>query len=180
MYKRRRLVAILTLIVLVVSLLASALPVFAHEGEEPGPVDGLTPTAPVSFPPVEPGVADGMRVYVRTNAVNPTEYLQVRQAIVDAGFPDVLEVSPGSLLVDLGDVSGEAEAEAIGRLRTVEMVTEVAPAPAYEAVSGKVSVRYPSWPFAAAAALLLLVAGLLLTRRLEARRPGSDDESLSG
>lgn len=60
------------------------------------------------------------------------------------------------------------------------MVIEVAPAPAYEAVSGKVSVRYPSWPFAAVAALLLLVAGLLLTRRLEARRPSPDDESLSG
>lgn len=180
MYKRRRLVAILTLIVLVVSLLASALPAFAHEGEEPVPADGATPTAPISFPPVEPGVADGVRVYVRTNAVNPTEYLQVRQAIVDAGFPDVLEVSPGSLLVDLGDVSGEAEAEAISRLRTVAMVIEVAPAPAYEAVSGKVSVRYPSWPFAAVAALLLLVAGLLLTRRLEARRPSPDDESLSG
>lgn len=179
MYKRRRLVAILTLIVLVVALLASALPVFAHEGEEPGPADGATPTAPFSFPPVEPGVADGVRVYVRTSAVNPTEYLQVRQAIVDAGFPDVLEVSPGSLLVDIGDVSGEVEAEAIGRLRAVAMVTEVVPAPAYEAVSGKVSVRYPSWPFAAATAFVLLATGLLLTRRLEASRPRPDEELLS-
>jgi hypothetical protein len=179
MYKRRRLVAILTLIVLVVSLFASALPVFAHEGEEPVPADGATPTAPISFHPVEPGVADGVRVYVRTNAVNPTEYLQVRQAIVDAGFPDVLEVSPGSLLVDLGDVAGNAEAEAVNRLRAVEMVTEIAPAPSYEAVSGKVSVRYPSWPFAAAAALVALLVGLFLARRLETTRTPSGGEVLS-
>lgn len=175
MYKRRRLFAILTLVVLVVSLLASALPVFAHEGEEPVPVDGATPTAPISFPPVEPGVADGVRVYVRTNAVNPTEYLQVRQAIVDAGFPDVLEVSPGSLLVDLGDVSGSAEVEAVERLRAVGMVTEVAPAPPYEAVSKKVPVRYPSWPFAAAAAGIVLALSLFLARRLEAGRTASTD-----
>lgn len=175
MYKRRRLVAILTLVVLVISLLASALPVFAHEGEEPVAGDGATPAVSISFPPVEPGVADGVRVYVRTNAVNPTEYLQVRQAIVDAGFPDVLEVSPGSLLVDLGDVAGGAEAEAINRLRTVEKVTEVAPAPAYEVVSGKTSVRYPSWPFAAGATLVVLFVALALARRLEAGRTTTDD-----
>jgi hypothetical protein len=179
MYKRRRLIAILALCVFVVSLFVFALPVFANGDEDHVPADGATPPTPISLHPVEPGVADGVRVFVRTNAVNPTEYLQVRQAIVDAGFPDVLEVSPGSLLVDLGDVSGAAEADAIGRLRAVGMVAEIVPAPAYETVSEKMPVRYPSWPFTAGASFVALLVSLFLARRLETIRTSSGEAALS-
>jgi len=145
MHRRRRLFAIVVLVGLVFSLVASAIPAFAHEDEGPTPANGETPQEQVSFPPMVPGVASGVRVFVRTSAVNPTEYLYVRQAIVDAGFPDVLEVSPGSFIVDLGKVEGEAEKEALARLGSVDKVSEIASAPQYSSVDTTGPVRTPDW-----------------------------------
>lgn len=163
--RRRRIFAWATLAVLVVSLIASAVPALAHEGDEEGPAPvGSSPTGIVVFPPIVKGAADGVRVYVRTSAVNPTEYLLVRQEIVDAGFPDVLEVSPGSFIVGLDGVSLD---EAIIRLMEVDKVTEVVQAPAYDSSSTTDSMSYPSWWLLLPVALSFLASALFISRRIQ-------------
>lgn len=179
MRKRRRLIAIIVIVTFVATLLATALPALAvtiegHEVDDSSPAVQL-PRSPL--PPTAPGVADGQRVYVRTSAATPTEYMLVRQAIVDAGFPDVLEVSPGTLLVDIGNTAGLSKDDAIVRLSELEMVVEIADAPAYEVVSGTEEVRYLSWGFVLIAGIVVLFAGLALVRRLDTSRPvGTDIE----
>lgn len=163
--RRRRIFAWMTLAVLTISLIASAVPALAHEGdgEQPAPV-GSSPTGTIMFPPIAEGVADGIRVYVRTSAVNPTEYLLIRQNIVDAGFPDVLEVSPGSFIVGLDDASLD---EAVIRLKEVDKVIEVVQAPDYDSPSSTNSISYPSWWVLLPAVLSFLAAALFISKRIQ-------------
>jgi len=157
---RRRLARVFVAVFIVFVLLATIAPIaLAHEGDSPTPTEETSSSTdvnpPSSFPPIVPGVSEGNRVYVRSSAVNPTEYLILRQSIVDAGFPDVLEVAPGSLIVDVGSMSLE---EATAALMKLDKVSTVAPAPAYASSSSKEPVSFPAWwwylPVALAAVLL--------------------------
>jgi hypothetical protein len=104
--------------------------------------DGKVPTSSIEFPPPAPGVADNQRVYVRTSAVNPTEYLELRILLVEAGFPDSLESAPGSFIVDL---DGRSFEEALPILMDIPKVVEVAKAPDYASLANEKSLDYPTW-----------------------------------
>jgi hypothetical protein len=151
---------------LAVVLLAPAIPARADESTPPSDTSsGLNLTdaeiEALTLPPMPAGFPTGPRLFVRTNAVNSTEYLYIRKQISDAGFPDVLEVSPGSLVVAIGATPIDDATQRLGALRGV---VEVAPAPAFNATT---PVSFPTMPslLAATAGLALVLTGIRLRRR---------------
>jgi hypothetical protein len=175
---RRRTVKVVIVLIVALTLFTSIAPAFAHEGDTPTPPSTptiSTPAAsteevipPSSFPPLLPGVSEGNRVYVRTSAISPTEYLLIRNAIVDLGFKDVLEVAPGSLIVDVGSLSVE---EASTRLKTIEKISEVTAAPKYQGSPASRPASYPSWWWYLPA---LLVLALVATSRRFTKLTGAE------
>lgn len=165
--RRTRTVRIVIALLVVLTLIASAAPAFA-DSQPPPPVGGglgITEDdiVDLSIPPMPPGVSSGTRLYVRTAAVNPTEYLVIREAIFNAGFPDVLEVSPGTLVVDIKDNDPD---EAADVLSEIIGVTEVALAPANGIVIDTADpIEFPSLWVVLAALTALGAGALVIVRR---------------
>lgn len=163
MYRRRKWAGVLLAVLLVLTLIASAFPALADGGSSSGSETGLGLTdeeiTNISIPPMPSGVSAGTRVYVRTRAVNATEYLVIRAEIYDLGFEDVLEVAPGTVVVAIGDRSFD---DAAAMLLNLRGVTDVVPAPTAQAGTPR---DYPVVWVVLIASLLAATALVIAVRR---------------
>lgn len=172
--RRRSVAKVVISILLVATILATVAPVLADDAPIPSDgagltIDGIDPTD-IPLPPAPQGRPTGDRLYVRTSAATPTEYLMMRAAIYEAGLLDVLEVSPGSLIVATGNMSTE---DATALLTTIDGVVEIVPAPPYRSPEGTaIPVALPTWWWFAI--ISLLVAAGSLTVAMRSRRSSQD------
>jgi len=120
------------------------------------PTETATSSVPGSFSlndeltPIPQGPSVGTRFVVRTSTTNPTEYMELRAALVQAGFVDSIEVSPGSFLVATGAVDAETARTVIESIPGVLEVLRTNSA----TTSPDHSTAYPSWWAAMIATLI--------------------------
>lgn len=165
---RRRLIAkVVIALVVLATILTSVAPAFADDTPIPSDGSGLEvpeeEIANIFLPPAPKGRPVGDRLYVRTSAATPTEYLMIRAAIYTAGLSDVLEVAPGALIVATGKLS---VADATSILTTIDGVTEIAPAPPYlSPEDAAIPLDLPAWWWYLGGSMLLAALAFALAIR---------------